>query len=486
MIPVPAGLKYRSFQEDGVRFLIDHPRAWLGDDMGLGKTIQICGMINAVPQINRTLVVCPSSVKLNWKKELEKWVSFCPQVGVAYGNHFPDTNIVIVNYDIMSRHYEATRRFTWDLMVADEAHYCKNIGAKRTQMVVGSNEFVPIPAHRAVAMTGTPIVNRPIELYPMLRYLAPHQFPDYHAFGNYFCGGLGEIIFQNFGSTANYQAFRIFCYKKGIKAKPRISAQHWDELRAFLPNPNVLQYRILDEYTGASNLDHLNALLKSTVMLRRLKRDVLKELPPKQRQIIEIKPDASVMRLIEMENKIVAERGMDEAFARSVYQDINEGNFAPEFGELSTVRRTLAEYKVKYLIQHLRSLPDKVVCFVHHKGTVDAIRAEFGDSCVVVDGRTTSNKKEEAKEAFQTDEDIRLFVGTTAAAEGITLTASSHVVMGEPQWVPGIVSQMEDRCHRIGQEGSVLVQHVVLSGSLDVRMLRTVIQKQEVIEQAVN
>lgn len=129
----------------------------------------------------------------------------------------------------------------------------------------------------------------------------------------------------------------------------------------------------------------------------------------------------------------------------------------------------------------------KVVIFVHHHDVVAALAQEFGDSCVTLTGEDSIEKRQIAVDRFQTDPTCRVFIGSLkAAGVGITLTAAHHVVFGELDWVPGNMSQAEDRCHRIGQKDNVLVQHLVLEGSLDSRMARVLIEKQAVIDAALD
>jgi hypothetical protein len=129
----------------------------------------------------------------------------------------------------------------------------------------------------------------------------------------------------------------------------------------------------------------------------------------------------------------------------------------------------------------------KVCVFVNHHLCVDALTEAFGKACVSIDGRTTNEDRQLAVDRFQSDPSVTVFVGTIrAAGVGITLTASSTVIFGELDWVPGNVSQAEDRCHRIGQVGTVFVRHLVLEGSLDERMAQIIVEKQEVIDKALD
>jgi superfamily II DNA/RNA helicase len=161
------------------------------------------------------------------------------------------------------------------------------------------------------------------------------------------------------------------------------------------------------------------------------------------------------------------------------------------FTEISKLRHETAVAKIPSVIDFLHACLDddggKIVLFAHHHDVVNAIAQEFGISSVVLTGETGQTDRQAAVDRFQSDPDCKLFIGSiTAAGLGITLTASSHVIFAELDWVPGNITQAEDRMHRIGQTNSVLVQHLVLDGSLDAQMARTLIEKQQVIDKALN
>ena len=170
---------------------------------------------------------------------------------------------------------------------------------------------------------------------------------------------------------------------------------------------------------------------------------------------------------------------------------IKDGDFeTPEFGEMSKVRKEVAVAKIPFILDHVREALEeleKLVLFVYHHEVVDALKTSLGDSCVSVDGRTKNEDRQAAVDRFQSDPSCKVFVGTIrAAGVGITLTAASNVIFGELDWVPGNVTQSEDRCHRIGQTDTVFVRHLVLEDSLDERMAQIIVEKQEVIDKALD
>ena len=164
------------------------------------------------------------------------------------------------------------------------------------------------------------------------------------------------------------------------------------------------------------------------------------------------------------------------------------------FTEMSQLRHDTAFAKIPQVIEHLKTALEteghKVVVFAHHRDVVRAIMGALRESdirAVSVTGETGMMERQRNVDEFQQDFETRVFVGNIqAAGVGLTLTAAAHVVFAELDWVPGNVTQAEDRCHRIGQRDSVLVEHLVLDGSLDARMARTLIDKQAVIDQALD
>ena len=243
--PAPPGLEFRPFQRAGIEYSLYRQNTLIADEMGLGKTIQAIGFCNVVrPQ--SILILCPASLKLNWIREWNKWTTTGIQATLTRSACW------VLNYDVLQKNHAHTKNVLWDVLIIDEAHYLKNPKANRTREVFGGYSFTkvvkgcksrlprvrPIKARRVLALTGTPIENKPIEFFPLLNYLDPQTFDDGVKFGIRYCAG-------------------------------RRSFDGWD-------------------FTGASNLVELQEKVRSTVMIRRLKAQVLKELPAKVRQVIEV------------------------------------------------------------------------------------------------------------------------------------------------------------------------------------------------------
>ena len=466
-VPVPKGLEYMPFQRAGIAFGMSRDNVLIGDEMGLGKTIQAIGLINAA-KAKKVLVICPASLRINWKNELEKWLTADLSIGIAHGKKYPTADIVVINYDIMHTHAEALRAQEWDILIADEIHYCKNEKARRTKYTLGYAkaekkngkwedvvEVAPIPAKKRVFLTGTPIANRPIELWPIVNALG---------------------VFDNFWGYA-----KRYC-------NAHKSQWGWD-------------------FTGSSNLPELQETLRTEVMVRRLKKDVLTDLPAKVRQVIEIPANGAMAfvtaereawnqwedRITDLKAAVELSKASDDPadYDRAV-SALREG-LTVAFGEMSKMRHETAVAKIPTIVSHLEEVlaeKGKVVVMAHHHSVIDGLSsalAEANVNHVTLTGRDNLTARQAAVEAFQGDPTVKVFIGSIqAAGVGITLTAASHVVFAELDWVPANLSQAEDRCHRIGQTGSVLVQHLVLEGSLDSVMAKKIVGKQRVIDEALD
>lgn len=479
-VPCPDGLAYLPYQKAGIAYAMRRPRVLIGDEMGLGKTIQLLGIINADPSIKNVLIVCPASLRLNWQREAQKWLVRPFTFHVVNSSDPPpaDATFVIVGYPRISGKagqvvFGALMARQWDLVGADECHYVKNPSAQRTVALLGAGakrakgstpakEASPgliSRSRRAVFMTGTPILNRPIEIHPLLQALDPASWGNFFAFAKRYC-----------------DAHQVQAGRKLV----------WD-------------------FKGASHLDELQEKLRSTVMVRRLKKDVLTDLPPKRRQIVtlELNGAAEAVRheraawerfedelaRLRLEADLAHAAGDKEAYEAAVSALTQAQRLA--FTEISKERHNVAVSKIPACIDHIKGILEadvpKVIVMAHHHDVIHALAAEFGDEAVTLTGETPMADRQAAVDRFQTDPTCRVFIGSiTAAGVGLTLTAASTVIFCELDWVPGNVSQAEDRAHRIGQRDSVLIQHLVLDGSLDARMAEVIVDKQNIADAALD
>ncbi len=473
-IPCPAGLAYLPFQQAGIRYAMGRPSTLIADEMGLGKSIESIGVFNADPTIRNVLVVCPASLRLNWGREWAKWAARPAQIRVCLDSS-PVTaadEVVIVNDERLKGESGKALRESilareWDLLIVDEAHRLKNPRAQRTQLVLGTpgrKGALRTPGlldrcKRRVLLTGTPLVNRPIELWPILSAVAPHEFNNFFSFAKRYADAREEWVGHG-----------------------RFAKKVW-------------------KFDGASHLDELQNRMRATCMVRRLKRDVLADLPAKRRQIVVLAPNgaASAIRH-ELDRATELEEQQIEARARLALAEANDDPVAYEeaaralreaaqvaFTEISKVRHETAVAKIPavvgYIDDALETLDSrKVVVFAHHHDVIDGIIEGLGpERCVRIMGNDSPEVRDAAVRRFQNDPACEVIVGSIGAmGVGLTLTAASTVIFAELDWVPGNVTQAEDRCHRIGQTVPVNVIHLVFDGSLDARMVEILIEKQAI------
>lgn len=447
-IPAPEGCEYMPFQRAGIAYGMARPSVLLADEPGLGKTIQAIGIINADPSIQRVMVVCPASLRINWKREMDKWLVRPLRVRVAESGWPIGSEVIICNYDRLEKFQPELKHQYFDLLILDEAHYIKTRKAKRSKMAKA------IYARRKVLITGTPIVNRPVELWNLIECM----------------GGLGMKFWEYVNRYCN-------AYK---------SRFGWD-------------------FSGSCHLDELQEQLRIRYMVRRLKKDVLAELPVKTWQIIELPANGlsgQVQRECEfMERKETTEQALkeardqakdagDEASYRKAVDELSD--FAKSsFAEMSLIRHETARMKVPYVIEHAKEIleeSEKLVVFAHHHDVVASLAAGLRPyGAVVLSGETSLPNRQAAVDAFQTDPKVRVFIGSIqAAGVGLTLTAASRCVFAELDWTPSSLSQAEDRLHRIGQRDAVQIQHIVVEGSIDAHIAKIVVEKQRVIGKALN
>lgn len=445
----PKRLDYMPFQKAGIAYALSRKDTLIADEMGLGKTVQAIGVVNNAPHIKTVVVVCPASLKLNWAKEFEKWCVRKPFIRVlapkgdlqTIGDPFiAQTSVMIANYEIIEK-ISSTLPEKIDLLVADEAHYIKNKHTKRADAL----RKLAVKSEKKIFLTGTPILNRPIEIWNILDTLQPTSWGSEEAFGIRYADG----------------------HKK-----------------------HVGNGKVIWNFKGASNLDELHEKLRRNIMVRRMKSDVLSDLPDKVRQIVPLdvnykesgKNAQRTARLKKIWQK--AERANSDKAYKDAISDL-DSEFKVDFEDIARVRHEIAQKKAPHVTQFVKDMLeniDKVVVFAHHKDVVEHLAKslkEFG--VVTLTGNDSLNQKQKAVEAFQKDPNIRVFIGNIlAAGTGHTLTAAQHVVFAELDWVPGNVKQAEDRCHRIGQTDTVFVYHLVVDNSLDVILASTIVAKMEI------
>lgn len=492
-VPCPEGLSYLDFQKGGIDLAVASQNgAIIADDMGLGKTIQGIGILNARPEVKRAIFFCQANMKLKWVREIEKWkVNQDLTVGYAEGPNFPDTDIVVINYDIAKKNSDKFRGIDWDLVITDEAHSLKNPEAQRTHAILGDldnfEDLGPIPlapGGQIIHLTGTPKPSRLSELWPLLTSSRPDIW------------GRGSEARQAF--LNRYEPPILI--QREVRSKFRNGQPR--KIIAAMPGKPVRELELQMRLRGTGSF------------VRRLKRDT--DLPQKWRTPIEMP-----FRLSKEDQEILkqAEAQMGEIHARLTGQRLSVGATrparevidiisgmppnSPDFSEIARVRKNLgvlkAPHAARFIIDELKDdndLPEdmrrKTVVFAHHKEVIRTIaemaEAELPGGVLVYDGSTkgTAAQAQAKVDAFQENPKSRLFVMSLSGATGITLTAASRMRVVEPDWSPSNMVQIEDRIWRIGQEQNCDIGYLFVPNSLDVKMGLALHQKMETDERAIN
>lgn len=421
-------------QLEGVAFLLGRRRALLTDDMGLGKTRQSIVALTEANERGPYLVVCPASLKRNWVREIEAVLPEpkCAIVGPAAMPTDDFDGWVVLNYDILDKHLADLVLRAWSGIVFDEAHYLKNYRSKRSRaalQLVREASADPV-IH---ALTGTPLTNRPRDLFPLLQ-IADHPLGrSFASFAKRYCDG--------------YQG----------------------------------DYGLVAD--GATNLDELVVQLHG-VMLRRTKDEVL-DLPPKMRTWLDVEIHP---RAVEKLNEPV------RALGRTSRRD--QGRTPEErqaqgrlLGALTTARRKLATLKSLQTTEYLQSIVDqgeKVVVFSAFMPPTLRFARHFGDAAVTITGDVSASDRQTRVDRFQEDESVRVLAANLhVGGVGLNLTAARQVVFNDLDWTPANHWQAEDRAYRIGQTGTVNVTYMVGVGTVD-EFVRAVLQmKARVIDDLV-
>lgn len=436
------------YQRAGVAYALKQRRVILGDEMGLGKTPQLIAVaLKAVEQGLRVLISVPPSLRLQWKREIDKFTNNALTVEILEGTRATQCNgaqVTIIGDASIAGWAQALNREGFGALLVDEAHRFKNGKAKRTIALQGIARGIPADGYVVLA-SGTPAVNRPVELVSLLDTI----------------GQLNPV----FGSAGSFK----WRYCDPIK-----NAFGWT-------------------FNGSTNSAELHEKLRGTCYIRRKKADVLTELPAKRRaQVAVALTNAELRDYLRIEEDFLAwvfNKGGREAVLRV--------SRAETITQLSALRQEIAKVKVKHAIEHIESIIEgdqPVVIFGHHRAVLEAVIAECESRSAVdprwnvvsVLGGKTDAEKQQAVDDFQSGR-ASVFVGNyTSAGVGLTLTRANQWVSIELPWTPAELQQAEDRCHRISQTESVTCWHLTGARSngeltIDDRLFGLLNSKQEIL-----
>lgn len=459
----------RPYQWAGVKHMVRQKRTILADEMGTGKTLQTiatAAFLEAYPAV----IVCPASLKLNWLREINRWLPGTEGWVVNGRNGAIPHNIpfIIINYDLLPYYVEKLRALNPKLVAFDESHYLKEYKSARSQ---AADDLVNGPdrdgngrrargQHKILfvfMLTGTPAMNRPKELIHPLSIM-------------------GKLdVFGGFWAFA-----RKFCQAHQTR-------YGWD-------------------MNGAANLVELNQTLRgSGLFLRRTKKDVLKDLPPKTRVIIPVAlPDKARRQYeryeVETAGWFGARAAADKEFLASL-EGLERGERAAQIkarrddaveralrAEALTRIEALKQIAAKGKLEIIQEWAadfletgEKLLGFASHRDIVDGLASPH--KAPTITGDTPLADRQQIVDAFQSSpETPYLVMNTKAGGVGLTLTAASNVYFAELGWTPAEHLQAEDRTHRIGQAEAVTVYYFVAEGTIEEEIMALLENKLRVVE----
>jgi len=447
-LALPASLAaLRPFQRAGVAYVLAKRRALIGDQVGLGKTVQALAAIELAGTYP-ALVVCPASLKLNWRAEVATWLPQRSAVVVSDTTPEPieAADVVIVNYDLLAGRRDDLAAVRAKALVVDECQAVKSSEAKRTKALRHLADALPPNALR-LGLSGTAILNRPAELVEPLRII----------------GVLAELA----GTKSNFE--RRYC-------GGHIGRFGW-------------------EADGATHIDELHRRLRETCYVRRTKADVMPELPPIQhasvpvelssagaKEYAKIEEDA-VAYLAAKAAEVAAAQGEDPA--KASWQAAMRAGAAEHLVRLNALRECVGRAKTPAVIQWvadwLAESDEKMVLFAWHQSVQHALVEATGAPAIL--GAQSTSVTEAAKKRFQQDPDCRLIVCSLAAAsEGHTLTAAQAVALVELPWTPARVEQAFGRAYgRLADAHSITGYRLLGAGTIDEDLSALLSGKQAVV-----
>ncbi|HEY2415448.1 MAG TPA: DEAD/DEAH box helicase [Pirellulaceae bacterium] len=426
------------YQLDGVAFAAHAGRAVLADDMGLGKTIQGVGLAELLARevgIRKVLVVCPASVKSQWKNEISRFCDRETQVVMGpnaqrlrhYSN---DSFFTICNYEQVLRDILDVEQVKWDLIILDEGQRIKNWESKTARVIKG------LRSQFALVLSGTPLENRLDDLYSVV------QFIDQRRLG---------------------PGFRFFN-----------------------------QHRVVDEkgkVLGYKNLEQLRENLRP-ILLRRTRDSVKLELPPRTTEIVRITPTDEQLSVhhanMQVVASIVRKKFISEMDLLRLRMALLAARMSADSTFLNNKEPPGHSSKLERLAELFDELFDeqgrKVVLFSEWTTMLDLIEPLLKKRklpYVRLDGSVPQKQRQELVHEFQTNPDCKLFITTNAGSVGLNLQAANTVINVDLPWNPAVLEQRIGRAHRMGQTQPVQVYVLVTEGTIEENLLQTLSAKKD-------
>lgn len=430
--------KLLPYQLDGIAFAVGAGRAVLADDMGLGKTIQGIGVAELLAgqaQITKVLVICPASLKSQWRSEVHRFSERDCQlvVGSAQSRARQYDNecfFTVCNYEQVLRDLLAIERVKWDLIILDEGQRIKNWQAKTTSVVKS------LRSPFALVLSGTPLENRLDDLYSVVEFIDDRR--------------LGP-------------GFRFYHRHRVVDEKGKV--------------------------LGFKNLDQLRENLKP-VLLRRTRAGVMKQLPPRNTEVIRVAPTGEQLDLhsaqMRVASSILKKKYISEMDLLRLQKALLMCRLAADSTFL--VDKRAPGYSSK--LDALDDLLDRFSQEAGHKavlfsewttmlGLIEPLLSKRGLAYVRLDGSVPQKKRHQLVHTFQHDPACRLFITTNAGSTGLNLQAANTVINVDLPWNPAVLEQRIARAHRMGQKRSVQVYVLVTEETIEEGLLATLSAKHQ-------
>jgi len=437
--------KLYPFQKVAIEYSKFRNGILIADEMGLGKTLQALAIME-YHQLYPAVIVVPAMLRKNWKKEIHKWLPDKKVSIIESQKVIPPGEIYVVSYSMMSR--LGSRFFIRKpkVLICDESHYLKNPNAARTDYILKYFKNVDYK----ILTTGTPILNRTVELVPQLDLLG--------------------ILDTHFGGSRKFK-------------------------KRYAPP----QFNGYGTTYGSANEEELQIELRKSCMIRRLKKDVMEEMPDKVRQVVSLPlSDRDEYEKVEedsinwFETKLRKQNLSEFEVTQQVNKKLRERSpYAEKMVKVEYLRQAAVTYKMDAVFEWIDNTleqKDKVVVFAHHRDIVEALHNKYQKESVMLYGGM-SGKVDDIVNQFIEDDKIKLFVGSLQAS-GVGIDGLQNVcdtvVFVELAWTPAMMAQAEDRLHRLGQKNTVFIYYLLGEETIEEYVYNTVIEKEEIFEKATN
>ncbi|MDC0937241.1 DEAD/DEAH box helicase, partial [Pirellulales bacterium] len=426
------------YQLDGIAFAVGAGRAVLADDMGLGKTIQGIGvaeLLSRLADIRRVLVVCPASLKSQWRNEINRFSNRSSRLVLGTGEerveqYESDAFFTICNYEQVLRDHATIERVAWDLIILDEGQRIKNWESKTSRLITS------LKSPFALVLTGTPLENRLEELYTVVSFIDDRR--------------LGP-------------AYRFLHRHRVVDERGRVE--------------------------GYRNLDDLRERLKP-ILLRRTRGSVMQDLPERSTEIVRIRPTEEQWILseeyVKRVGQIVSKKYLTEMDLLRIQKYLLMARMACDSTFLVNKEEPAYSSKLDRLAELLEQLAGeqdrKVVLFSEWTtmlSLIEPIMNRCGLNFVRLDGKVPQKKRQELVHRFQNDQDCRAIIMSNAGSTGLNLQAANTVINVDLPWNPAVLEQRIARAHRMGQQRPVQVYLLVTEDTIEERLLGTLSAKHD-------